>query len=285
MSIPPIATPEPVAAPGSTASPKGPKWVKGVAIAALLCAVIPFIGLILGAAGLGAGLLHRCRSAVIMSGIAFPIALLITIAVVLAPTPTPTASPALPDSATTMTTAPPIPIRTTQAPVGTPRQSTAPLHGSQSSRVSQPVKPAVGAPFRVVTRTGAAADVTIVNIAYPTATIAGRHPVSGDEYAVLNVQITGESTQPFYYSERNFAIRGADDGPDPYFTYVNTPIWNVDPSNWAAFPPWLNSGSVTKGQQIRGTVPFEVYNHSREVISMSEDDLTTTLAQWLIATA
>jgi len=136
-----------------------------------------------------------------------------------------------------------------------------------------------------VTRTGTAADVTIVNIAYPTATSAGRHPFSGDEYAVLNVQITGESTQPFHYSEQDFAIRGANDGPGPYFTYTNTPMWNVDPVNWAAFPPWLNSGSVIKGQQIRGTVPFEAYHHSREVISMSEDDLTTALAQWLITTA
>ena len=87
----------------------------------------------------------------------------------------------------------------------------------------------------------------------------------------------------FHYSEQNFAIQYSDD-PDPYHS-EDSRIWNVTPLDWAAFSPNLGMGTISQGQQVRGTVPFDMSAHSRVLISMTDDDLTTTLAQWLTTTA
>lgn len=91
MSTTPTAAPPPVGAPmPPTSASKSPKWVQVVAIAALPCSLIPFLGLGLSVVGLGAGWFYRRTSTIVMSSIAFVIALLMTIAFVSSSTPTPT---------------------------------------------------------------------------------------------------------------------------------------------------------------------------------------------------
>lgn len=130
MSTPPIATREPAVAPAPAAA-NGPKWVKAVAIAALPCSLIPFVGLILGAVGLGAGLVHRRRSAVIMSSIAVPIALLITIGVAASPAPAPQSALAASAATPTAAAAPARPAPATVA--ATPAPAVAPTPGASAA--------------------------------------------------------------------------------------------------------------------------------------------------------
>lgn len=136
MSTAPIATPAPVGAPmPNTSGATGPRWVKVVAIAALPCSLIPFLGLGLSAVGLGAGLFHRHRSAIVMSGIAFVIALLVTIAVASTPTPASTGSPAAPAPAPAVQAPAPVaapPVEPAPAPAPVPAAPVVPAGPASS---------------------------------------------------------------------------------------------------------------------------------------------------------
>lgn len=120
MSTTPIVNHPPVGGPmPSPAGPKGPLWVKVVAIVALPCSLIPFVGLGLSAVGLGAGLFYHRISAIIMSSIAFVIALVITLAVASSSTPAP-APTTVPPSVS------PVPAPAPVAPSASPAPAPAP---------------------------------------------------------------------------------------------------------------------------------------------------------------
>jgi len=108
----------------SPSASKSPKWVQVVAIAALPCSLIPILGLGLSVVGLGAGWFYRRSSAIIISSIAFVIALVMTIAAVSssAPAPAPPVAPpvqqvpALPPAAPAPAPAIPAPAPVAPAP-------------------------------------------------------------------------------------------------------------------------------------------------------------------------
>jgi hypothetical protein len=138
---------------------------------------------------------------------------------------------------------------------------------------------AIGVPFRVVSSTGASAKVTIIGATYPTTSPGGQPANRGGEYAVLDVDIQGDSSALFHYDEQDFAFQYAA-GPDPYHS-EDSRLFGVAPSDYTAFWPPLRSGDLAKGQHARGNVTFELSPRSQVLIFMTDNHLTTRLAQWL----
>lgn len=217
MSTTPIAAQAPAGPPMSPSPvPQGPRWVKVLAIVALPCSVVPFLGLCISAVGLGAGLFHRRRSAIVTSGIAFVIALLVTIGVASSSTPTPTASSAV---------AAPAPAAALPAPLA-PAPQPAPAAAMPAPAVAPaPAAPAVpAAPAGPATSFGDGTYVVGTDIAAGTYKTSGPadggigmctwerlRDTSGDAAAIITGDLVqGPSTVTISSSDGAFETQGCN---------------------------------------------------------------------------